>query len=44
VPKTAGGAGVLDGAAWQLLGIGGLTWNGEGMTADVARALGGRRE
>jgi hypothetical protein len=42
--RTAGGAGVLDGAAWQLLGIGDPTWNGEGTTTDVARAVGGRRE
>jgi hypothetical protein len=44
MPRMAGDAGVLDGAAWQLLGIGGPTWNGEGMTADGARAVGGRRE
>jgi hypothetical protein len=43
-PRTAGGADVLDGAAWQLLGIGGPTWNGEGRTAEMAQAVGGRRE
>jgi hypothetical protein len=42
--RMAGGAGVLDGPAWQLLEIGGPTWKGEGTTADVARAVGGRRE
>jgi hypothetical protein len=43
-PRTVGGADVLDGAAWQLLVIGGPTWNGEGRTTETARAVGGRRE
>jgi hypothetical protein len=37
---------VLDGVAWQPLGIVCPTWNGEGRTAEVARAVGkgvGRR-
>jgi hypothetical protein len=32
--KTAGGAGVPSGA-WQPLGFGGPTWQGEGRTAEV---------
>jgi hypothetical protein len=39
-PRTAGGAGVLCGA-WQPLGIGDPTWQGEGRTAEAARAVGG---
>jgi hypothetical protein len=35
--RSAGGAGVLDGVAWQPLGIVYLTWNGEGRTAEAAR-------
>jgi hypothetical protein len=35
-PRTAGGAGVL---SWQPLGSGGPTWNGEGRTAETARAV-----
>jgi hypothetical protein len=27
--------------AWQLLGFGGPTWQGEGRTAEAARAVGG---
>jgi hypothetical protein len=34
--RAAGGTGVLDGVAWQPLGIGCPTWNGEGRTADAA--------
>jgi hypothetical protein len=35
-PRKTGGAAVLDGAAWQLLGIVCPTWNGEGRTAQAA--------
>jgi hypothetical protein len=34
--RAAGGTGVLDGVAWQPVGIGCPTWNGEGRTADAA--------
>jgi hypothetical protein len=33
---SAGGTGVLDGVAWQPLGIDCPTWNGEGRTAEAA--------
>jgi hypothetical protein len=39
-PRTAGGASVLCGA-WQPLGIGDPMWQGEGRTAEAARAVGG---
>jgi hypothetical protein len=39
--KTTGGAGVLDGAAWQLLGIDGPTWLSGGRPAGAAQAVGG---
>jgi hypothetical protein len=35
-PRTAGGAGVLDGVVWQPLGIDCPTWPGEGRTAEAA--------
>jgi hypothetical protein len=38
--KTAGGAGVPSGA-WQPLRSGSPTWQGEGRTAEAARAVGG---
>jgi hypothetical protein len=38
--KTAGSAGVPSGA-WQPLGSGGATWQGEGRTTEAARAVGG---
>jgi hypothetical protein len=34
--RAAGGAGVLDGVAWQPLGIDCPTWNGEGRTVEAA--------
>jgi hypothetical protein len=34
--RSAGSAGVLDGVAWQSLGIVCPTWNGEGRTAEAA--------
>jgi hypothetical protein len=34
--RSVGGAGVLDGVAWQALGIVYPTWNGEGRTAEAA--------
>jgi hypothetical protein len=39
--KTTGGAGVLDGAVWQPLGIDGPTWLRGGRPAGAARAVGG---
>jgi hypothetical protein len=39
--KTAGGAGVSSGHAWRPFGLGGATWQGEGRTAEEARAVGG---
>jgi hypothetical protein len=39
-PRTAGGAGVPSGA-WQPLGSGGPTWQGERRTAEAARTVGG---
>jgi hypothetical protein len=35
-PRMAGGTGVLDGVAWQPLGIDCPTWPGEGRTAEAA--------
>jgi hypothetical protein len=40
--KTAGGAGVLDGVAWQPLGVDCLTWNGKG--GQRKRRGGGRKD
>jgi hypothetical protein len=34
--KMAGDAGVLDGVAWQPLGVDCPTWNGKGGTAEAA--------
>jgi hypothetical protein len=39
--RSAGGSGVLDGVAWQPLGIGCPTWNGEERIAEAALAVGG---
>jgi hypothetical protein len=38
--RTAGGAGVLDGVAWQPLGIDCPTWKSGGRPAEAARAVG----
>jgi hypothetical protein len=39
--QDAGGAGVSSGHAWRPFGLGGATWQGEGRTAEAARAVGG---
>jgi hypothetical protein len=39
--RSAGGAGVSSGHAWRPFGLSGATWQGEGRTAEAARAVGG---